>query len=33
MMEVTIPDYIGAENFLTYYMTVSGHMNYTFMAT
>ena len=31
MMEVTVPDYIDEEHFLTYYMTVSGHMNYTFM--
>ncbi len=31
MMEVTIPEYIGDLPFHTYYMTVSGHMNYTFM--
>lgn len=28
MMEVTIPEYIGDEKFHTYYMTVSGHMEY-----
>lgn len=31
MMEKSIPDYIGQEPFHTYYMTVSGHMNYTFI--
>lgn len=31
MMEKTIPEYVGKEPFHTYYMTVSGHMNYTFM--
>jgi len=31
MMEVTIPEYIDKQPFHTYYMTVSGHMNYTFM--
>lgn len=31
MMEVTGPEYIGSEPFHTYYMTVSGHMNYNFM--
>ena len=31
MMEVTGPEYIGSEPFHTYYMTVSGHLNYTFM--
>ncbi|MDF2590312.1 MAG: hypothetical protein K0S41_4155, partial [Anaerocolumna sp.] len=31
MMEVTIPEYIDNQPFHTYYMTVSGHMNYTFM--
>jgi phosphoglycerol transferase MdoB-like AlkP superfamily enzyme len=31
MMEVTIPEYIDQKTFHTYYMTVSGHMNYTFM--
>ncbi len=30
MMEATIPDYIGEEPFHAYYMTVSGHLNYTF---
>lgn len=30
MMELSIPEYIGDESFHTYYMTVSGHMNYTF---
>lgn len=28
MMEKTIPEYIGDEKFHTYYMTVSGHMEY-----
>lgn len=31
MMEVTVPEYVGDAPFHTYYMTVSGHMNYTFM--
>lgn len=31
MMEVTGPEYIGSPPFHTYYMTVSGHLNYTFM--
>lgn len=31
MMEKTIPEYINDEHFHTYYMTVSGHMLYTFM--
>jgi hypothetical protein len=31
MVAASLPDFIGAERFLTYYMTVSGHMNYTFM--
>ena len=31
MVAVSLPDYIEEEHFLTYYMTVSGHMNYTFM--
>lgn len=31
MIEVTIPQYIDKQPFHTYYMTVSGHMNYTFM--
>lgn len=30
MMELTIPEYIDDKPFHTYYMTVSGHMNYTF---
>lgn len=31
MMEVTVPEYVNDTPFHTYYMTVSGHMNYTFM--
>ncbi|MFS0820177.1 LTA synthase family protein [Bacillus sp. 1P02SD] len=31
MMEKTIPNYIENEPFHTYYMTVSGHMQYSFM--
>lgn len=31
MMEKTIDEYIGDTPFHTYYMTVSGHMNYNFM--
>lgn len=30
MMEKTIPEYLGGAPFHTYYMTVSGHMNYSF---
>ena len=30
MMNVTVQDYIHEEHFHTYYMTVSGHTNYTF---
>ncbi|WP_316570271.1 LTA synthase family protein [Neobacillus sp. YIM B06451] len=30
MIEKTVPDYIGNEPFHTYYMTVSGHMQYNF---
>lgn len=30
MMEKSIDDYISEEHFHAYYMTVSGHMNYTF---
>ena len=30
MMELTIPTYINKERFHTYYMSVSGHMSYTF---
>jgi len=31
MMEVTIPEYINDRPFHTYYMTVSGHLRYTFI--
>lgn len=31
MMQVTLPEYAGDAPFHTYYMTVSGHLNYTFM--
>lgn len=31
MMELSIPEYIGSEPFHTYYMTVSGHMEYSFI--
>lgn len=31
MMEVSIPEYIDEEPFHAYYMTVSGHLNYSFM--
>ena len=31
MVDATINDFINSENFMTYYMTVSGHLNYTFM--
>ena len=31
MMEKTIPEYLNDELFHTYYMTVSGHMQYNFM--
>lgn len=30
MMQVTIPEYVARSPFHTYYMTVSGHLNYTF---
>ena len=30
MMELTLPEYIGNQPFHAYYMTVSGHMRYTF---
>lgn len=30
MMEKTVPEYINSEPFHAYYMTVSGHMRYTF---
>ena len=29
MIDVTVADYINNEKFLAYYMTVSGHLNYT----
>lgn len=32
MMKATIPEYINEERFHTYYMTVSGHLEYTFDA-
>ncbi len=31
MMQVTVPEYIQNQPFHTYYMTVSGHMQYNFM--
>ncbi|WP_049762285.1 LTA synthase family protein [Lachnoclostridium phytofermentans] len=31
MMQVTLPEYIKDEKFHTYYMTVSGHMEYNFL--
>ena len=31
MMQVTLPEYITEQTFHTYYMTVSGHMEYTFI--
>lgn len=31
MMEATVPEYIDKEPFHVYYMTVSGHMEYTFL--
>ena len=31
MIEATLPEYIGDEHFHTYYMTVSGHLEYNFM--
>ncbi len=30
MMELSVPEYIGSEPFHVYYMTVSGHMEYSF---
>lgn len=30
MMEKSIPEYINDDYFMTYYMTVSGHLNYNF---
>ena len=31
MIDVTVSDYINNEKFMAYYMTVSGHLNYTTM--
>ena len=31
MMQVTVPEYVTQEPFHVYYMTVSGHMEYTFV--
>ena len=31
MINATVDEYIGEERFHVYYLTVSGHMNYTFM--
>ena len=31
MIDATINDYINADKFMVYYMTVSGHLNYNFM--
>lgn len=31
MIEATIEEYINDEHFMTYYMTVSGHLRYTYM--
>ena len=31
MMQQTLPEYVGDAPFHTYYMTVSGHMNYNYM--
>ena len=30
MINATVDNYISSDNFMTYYMTVSGHLNYTF---
>ncbi len=30
MINATVDDYIDSDNFVAYYMTVSGHLNYTF---
>lgn len=30
MMEKTVPEYVGDPNFLVYYLSVSGHLNYNF---
>ena len=31
MMEASIPEYIDDDHFMTYYMTVSGHLQYTYV--
>lgn len=31
MMEVSVPRYIHEDSFITYYMTVSGHLEYSFL--
>ncbi len=31
MMKASIPEYIDDEHFMTYYMTVSGHLQYTYI--
>lgn len=31
MIEKTIDEYVNEEHFMTYYMTISGHLGYTFM--
>lgn len=31
MVEATIGDYINSDKFMVYYMTISGHLNYTFV--
>lgn len=31
LIDATLPDYINADNFMVYYMTISGHLNYTFV--
>ncbi len=31
MLKGTTGEYVGSERFMTYYMTVSGHLNYTFV--
>ena len=31
MIEATVPEYINSEHFVTYYMTISGHLAYNFM--
>ena len=33
MMQKTVPEYIGDHQFHAYYMTVSGHLHYNFLAT